>query len=68
MGIIRRACMLAGITLKLFSGEGNADRGEYNIRLGGNFKLSSANVSTINAKLKTMKAEPKDLMVAMQEA
>lgn len=60
--------MLAGITLKLFNDHDYTDSANYNIRLNTNFKLSLANVGSINAKLKTMKAEPKDLMVAMQEA
>lgn len=70
MAIIRRACMLTGITLKLFNSNSNekCDNINLNIRLNNNFKLSVDNISSVNTKLKTMKAEPKDLMAAMQEA
>lgn len=71
MSMIRRACMLAGISLKLTNlkkdKEGSNDN-FCNIRLNSNFKLSADNIASINTRFKTMKAEPKDLMSAMQEA
>jgi len=61
--------MLSGITLKLFTLNTNEkDKMHFNIRLNNNFRLSVENISSVNTKLKTMKAEPKDLMAAMQEA
>lgn len=71
MAIIRRACMLSGITLKLFLNQSGNDKSEnlnLNIRLNNNFRLSVDNISSVSTNLKTMKAEPKDLMAAMQEA
>lgn len=69
LAIIRRACILSGITLKLFQNKTN-EKGDnnINIRLNNNFRLSVENIQSINTKLKNMKAEPKDLKVAMQEA
>lgn len=63
--------MLSGITLKLFLNQSGNDKSEnlnLNIRLNNNFRLSVDNISSVSTNLKTMKAEPKDLMAAMQEA
>lgn len=62
--------MLSGITLQLFTlnTHEKCDKMHLNIRLNNNFRLSVENISSVHTKLKTMKAEPKDLMTAMQEA
>lgn len=70
MAIIRRACSLSGITLKLTNLSNNKSDtiDNLNIRLNSNIKLTIDNISSLNIRFKTMKAEPKDLMSAMQEA
>jgi len=70
MAIIRRACSLSGITLKLTNLSNNKSDtiDNLNIRLNSNIKLTIDNISSLNIRFKTMKAETKDLMSAMQEA